>query len=189
MPDGKKGGNRINMEAAAMVSRLILPLTAALIVGWGLWQGQDIFAVFCRGAKEGLRLSIEILPTMVGLLTAVGALRGSGFLDLMGSILGQVIAFTGFPAELIPLGLMKFFSSSAATGLFLDLLQTAGPDSFSGRIASVMLGATDTVLYTMSIYLMKVGIKDGRYILKGAIFANLAGMAGAYGAVKLFFPS
>lgn len=176
------------MTMAAYLSQMILPLLVFAIVVQALLKDLPVFSLFCKGAKEGIRLAFSLLPTLIGLLCAVGVLRGSGFLPFLEKMMAHVLSGTQFPPELIGLGIMKVLSSSAATGLFLDILQNIGPDTFTGRVAAVMMGATETVLYTMSVYFGKVHVTDTRYTLWGALLANIAGMAAAYWAVLTFFP-
>jgi spore maturation protein B len=119
---------------------------------------------------------MEIMPTLIGLMVAVGILRASGFLDFVSELLGKVLSFAHFPAELVPLAIVKLFSSSAATGLLLDLYKAHGTDSMISLAASIMLSSTETVFYTMSIYFMSVKVKKTRYTLAGALLASLAGI-------------
>ena len=108
---------------------------------------------------------------------AVGILRASGFLDFIAEILGTIFQASHFPAELVPLAIVKMFSSSAATGLLLDIFKESGTDSRNGLIASIMLSSTETIFYTMSVYFMSAGVKRTRYTLAGAMVAAFAGMA------------
>ena len=117
------------------------------------------------------------MPTLIGLMVAVGVLRASGFLDMLTDVLGRLLSFTGFPTELLPLCVVKMFSSSAATGLLLDIYKEHGTDSYLGTAASLLLSSTETIFYTMSVYFMSVRIKKTRYTLAGALLATLAGIA------------
>ena len=137
---------------------------------------QHVYEDFLEGAKSGIRTAVEIMPTLIGLMAAVGILRTSGFLDFISGWLGKLMAATGFPTELIPVAVVKMFSSSAATGLLLDIYKTHGADSMLGRAASVMLSSTETIFYTMSVYFMSVKVKKTRYTLPGALFATTAGI-------------
>ena len=104
-------------------------------------------------------------------------LRASGFLDFLSSIIGHFTAYIGFPGELVPLTIVKMFSSSAATGLLLDIFKEYGTDSRLGLIASISMACTETIFYTMSVYFMTAKIKKTRYTLTGALLATLAGLA------------
>ena len=146
-------------------------------VGLGLLMKQDVFGDFLNGAKDGMRTVIGIVPTLIGLMAAVGVLRSSGFLEEFGKLLGTVLEPAGIPSALVPLGVVRLFSNSAAVGLLLDLYKEAGCDSFAGRAASIMMSCTETVFYTMAVYFGAVHIKKTRYTLAGALLSSLVGMA------------
>ena len=120
---------------------------------------------------------LEIMPTLIGLMVAVGVLRSSGFLDFISALLAGFTQWIGFPAELFPLSVVKMFSSSAATGLLLDIYKEYGTDSFLGLSASLILSSTETIFYTMSVYFMTVKVTKTRYTLAGALLATIGGMA------------
>ena len=164
------------MNFLVFLSTYILPFFIFYVVAYGLWKGRNVYQDFVEGAKGGFHTALGILPTLVGLLAAVGVLRASGFLDLISGLLKTLLKGTGFPAELLPLVIVRLFSNSAATGLALDLFKAHGPDSTQGLLASLFLSSTETVFYTMSIYFMSVKIKKTRYTLPGALLATLAGI-------------
>ena len=116
------------------------------------------------------------MPTLVGLMVAVGILRASGFLDFIGRMFRGVTDIIGFPSELVPLIFIKMFSSSAATGLVLDIFKTYGPDSYIGMITSIMMSCTETIFYTMSVYYMAAKVTKTRYTLSGALISTLVGV-------------
>lgn len=164
------------MNLILYLSEAIIPVLVLLIVGNGLMHRQHVYEDFLEGAKSGIRTAIEIMPTLVGLMAAVGILRASGFLDCLSGWLGKLLSATDFPTELIPVAVVKMFSSSAATGLLLDIYKTHGTDSLLGRAASIMLSSTETIFYTMSVYFMSVKVKKTRYTLAGALICTLAGI-------------
>ena len=164
------------MNLILYLSEAVIPILVLLIVGNGLMHRQHVYEDFLEGAKSGIRTAVEIMPTLIGLMAAVGILRASGFLDFISGWLGKLMAATGFPTELIPVAVVKMFSSSAATGLLLDIYKTHGADSRLGRAASVMLSSTETIFYTMSVYFMSVKVKKTRYTLPGALFATTVGI-------------
>ena len=143
---------------------------------WAVVQAQYLRRVY-QGAKDGFETVIGIMPTLIGLMVAVGILRASGFLECFSNVCAIFTEKIGFPSELLPLAVVKMFSSSAATGLLLDIYKEYGTDSLLGRMASIMLGSTETIFYTMSVYFMSVKIKKSRYTLAGALAATAAGMA------------
>lgn len=164
------------MKLMLYLSEAVIPVIVLFLVGNGIMHRQHVYEDFLEGAKSGIRTAVEIVPTLVGLMVAVGILRASGFLDFFSGLLGKLLAATGFPTELIPIAVVKMFSSSAAAGLLLDLYKTHGTDSVLGQAASVMLSSTETIFYTMSVYFMSVKVKKTRYTLAGALIATLAGI-------------
>ncbi len=164
------------MKIILYLSEAIIPLIVVYIVVIGLSRQQRVYEDFLDGAKSGIRTVVEIMPTLIGLMVAVGILRASGFLDYLSQILGKLMQYTNFPTELLPLAIVKMFSSSASTGLLLDLYKAHGTDSHLGIIASILSSSTETIFYTMSIYFMSVKVKKTRYTLTGAMVATIAGM-------------
>ena len=175
------------MSILLTISDFLIPVTILFIVVFGCLQRVDIYEVFLEGAKEGLQTVIDILPTLIGLVMAVEVVRAGGLLDIMVELLRPLSNAVGFPAELAPLSIVRLVSSSAATGLLTDLFAHYGPDSYLGRVASVMMSCTETVFYTMSLYFLSVGIKKTRWTLPCALLANIVGIAAAVWLVDLVF--
>lgn len=155
----------------------MIPLVIFYIVAEGLLSKVNIYEHFIKGAKDGFEVVVQIMPTLIGLMVAVGILRASGFLELIGTLTGGVTDRFGFPSELIPVTVIKLFSSSAATGLVLDLFQRYGTDSYLGLVTSIMMSCTETVFYTMSVYFMAAKVTKTSFTLTGALLATLAGIA------------
>lgn len=164
------------MKFLSFLSDFMIPLLIFYIVGTGLVMKRPVYDDFTKGAKDGLKTVFGILPTLIGLMVAVGVLRASGFLEWLAEILGAFSEWLHFPAELLPVTLVRFFSSSAATGLLLDIFKEHGPDSQIGFLASVLLSCTEALFYTMSIYLLSVKVEKSRWILLGGLFSALAGI-------------
>ena len=157
------------------MSDIIIPMLIFFIVGYGMVSGVKVYESFLKGAKDGLKIVVDIVPTLIGLLVAVGMLRASGFFDMLGKLLGPATETVGLPAQLLPLLIVKMFSSSAATGLVLDIFKTLGPDSYAGLVTSILMSCTETVFYTMSVYFLAAKVTKTRYTLTGALLATLAG--------------
>ena len=138
------------MGVMIFLSDIMIPLLIFGIVGYGILNRQNIYEEFIDGAKDGFQTVIGIMPTLIGLMVAVGILRASGFLECFSGLLGRGIGWLGFPPELIPVTVVKMFSSSAATGLLLDIYKEYGADSMLGKMASIMMSSTETIFYTMS---------------------------------------
>lgn len=163
------------MNILAHMSDIIIPLLIFFIVGYGMVSGIKVYEIFLKGAKDGLRVVVDIVPTLVGLMVAVGILRASGFFELLGKLLGPLTEAVGLPAELIPLLVVKMFSSSAATGLVLDIFKTNGPDSYAGLVTSILMSCTETIFYTMSVYFLSAKVTKTRFTLSGALLSTLVG--------------
>lgn len=159
------------------LSHGLIPFVVCYIVAFGLISKRPVFDDFLDGAKDGMKTVAGILPTLIGLMTAVGVLRASGFLDALGGWLAVPAAWLHIPESLIPLTLVRLVSNSAATGLVFDIFGKYGPDSFIGMTASVMMSCTETVFYCLSIYFGSVGVTKTRFALPGALAATAAGIA------------
>ena len=167
------------MRFISYISVFMIPVLILYILGYGLIAKRNIYNDFLEGAEEGLKIVRRLVPTLIGLMTAVGVLRASGFLELLGNILSKASGTFGIAPELFPLGLVSLFSSSAATGLLLDIFKQFGTDSPTGLMAALMLSATESVFYCMSVYFGSVGVQKARYTLPGALLASFAGMVAA----------
>ena len=168
---------RDTLQILVYISNWIVPFIVLSIIIYGLLANINVYETFIRGAKSGFLTVIRIMPTLIGLMAAVGILRASGFLDFLSEVIGRFSSYIGFPGELVPLSVVKMFSSSAATGLLLDIYKEFGTDSRLGLIASISLCCTETIFYTMSVYFMTAGIKHSRYTLAGALLSTFAGLA------------
>ena len=174
------------MKWLMYLADFLVPAVIFLIVTYGLLEKIKVYDEFIVGAKKGFYTVIKIMPTLIGLMVAVGVLRASGFLDVFSDLLGKATDYIGFPSQLVPLAVVRMFSSSAATGLVLDIFKEYGTDSRIGLIASIMMSCTETIFYTMSVYFMAAKIKKTRYTLSGALLATLAGIiASVYLAGKM----
>ncbi len=158
------------------ISNIMIPLIIFYIVAYGLATKTKVYDDFVRGAKEGFMTVFQIMPTLVGLMVGVGVLRASGFLDFLGRLLSGVTEKIGLCPDIVPVIIIKMFSSSAATGLVLDIFKTYGPDSVTGMITSIMMSCTETVFYTMSVYYMTAKVTKTRWTLGGALLSTLTGV-------------
>lgn len=168
------------MNVLANISNIIIPLLIFYIIAYGLSAKINVYEEFLDGARDGMKTVIKIMPTMIGLMISVGILRASGFLDFMGRLFGILLSRLSIPAPIMPLLIVKMFSSSAATGLVLDIFKSYGPDSRTGLLTSLIMSSTETIFYTMSVYFMAAKVKKTRYTLPGALFATLAGVIASF---------
>ena len=164
-------------NALANFSNIIIPALIFYIVGYGVIHHTKVYESFIRGADDGFKTVLDIMPTLIGLMMAVGVLRSSGFLTFLGEMIGKLTEPLGLPAPVVPVILVKLFSSSAATGLVLDIFKNYGTDSRVGLMTSILLSCTETCFYTMSVYFMAAKVTKTRYTLAGALTATAVGVA------------
>lgn len=165
------------MKLFLFLSDFLIPFSMFYIIIYGFFHGTDVYDTFLSGVKEGFQIVIRIAPTLIALLVSVGIFRASGALDCLCNLFSPVGKLFHIPLELIPILVVRIFSSSAATGFVLDIFKEYGPDSPYGMMASIMMSCTETVIYTMTVYFLSAGIKKTRWTLPGALLATLAGAA------------
>lgn len=164
-----------------------VPVVIACIVLFGFFRKVPVFDTFITGAKEGLQSSVSILPTLVGLIMAVSMLNASGALDLLSSLLAPAASALGLPPQVMPLALIKPISGSGSTAVLTQIYKDCGPDSFAGRVASVMAGSTETTFYAVAVYYGSVGIKKTRHTIPAALVGDLTACILSALAVRIFF--
>ena len=172
---------------AYKISIYIMPAIFITILGYALYKKVNVFDVFLKGAASGLKTSINILPALVGLICAVSMLRASGALDFLEKLLSPLLSKIGMPGEVLPLALLKPVSGSGALALIKDIFDKSGPDSFSGKLASVMLGSSETTFYTLAVYYGAVKIKNSRHTVPAAVVADIAGIVAAVYICNLIY--
>ena len=165
----------------------IIPIIIGAILIFGLINGVDVFNEFIEGAKENLKIGVQILPALIALMTAVGMFKASGALDILTYALSPLTNFLGFPSECVPLAMIRPISGSGALAVYESILNSNHPDSFVGRVASVMLGSTETTFYTIAVYYSVRKIKKTRHTLACALMADFAGFVVSALVVSIFF--
>jgi len=173
------------MNSLVYMSQFIIPLVIFYIVAYGMLNKNNVYDDFVEGAKDGMKTVLGIMPTLIGLMVAVGILRTSGFLNFLANELQFFTNKISFPAPLVPIILMRMFSSSAATGLTLDVFKEYGTDSYIGLLTSIVMSCTEAVFYVMSVYFIAAGVKKTRWTLPGALVATAAGVIASVVITKL----
>lgn len=168
---------------------LFLPCLLLSVALYATVKGVDVYSALLKGASEGLLVMSRILPALIALLTGISMLRASGALDALAVFVSPLLELVQIPSELVPLMLIRPFSGSAALGVVADLLETHGADSLIGRVASVMLGSTETTFYTIAVYFGATHITKTRYAIPAALGADFMGFLAANFAVRFFFYS
>lgn len=164
------------MQVINFFSNLAMPMVIFFIVLYGVTEKVKVFDNFLEGAKEGIKTTFSILPTLIGLFLAIGVLRSSGVLDFIIKLSSPILEIFNFPSELMPLAILRPISGSASIAVATDIMKQAGVDSLIGNIASTIMGSTETTLYTIAIYTSCIKIKKTRFILLVALTADITGI-------------
>ena len=163
------------MKILMYFTDFMIPAIIILVVIYGVLEKVKVYDEFVVGAKKGFHTVIKIMPTLIGLMIGVGILRASGFLEMLSEAFGKITEQIGFPSQLVPVVIVRMFSSSAATGLVLDIFKEYGTDSKIGLLASIMMSCTETIFYTMSVYFLVAKVNKTRFTLTGALLSTLVG--------------
>lgn len=164
------------MRFIEFFSNVAMPLMIIIIVLYGVLERKKVFDIFLDGAKDGVGVVFNIFPTLVGLFVAIGALRSSGIIDLIVNFLTPILNLFNFPTEILPLALIRPISGSASIAVATDIMNNFGVDTSIGLIASVIMGSTETTVYTIAVYTSSVGIKKTRFVLWASLIADFVGI-------------
>lgn len=164
------------MKIINYISVIAVPAVILIILLYGLFERKNVFDIFLKGAKDGLKMTVNIFPTLVGLFLAIGALSSSGILEYVINMLKPILNVCGIPSEIMPLAILRPISGSGSIAVATDLMKKFGPDSLIGLIVATIMGSTETTLYTVAVYSSSVNIKKTRFVLFAALMADLTGM-------------
>ena len=164
-----------------------MPLVVVIFVLVGLFKRVEVFDAFTLGAKEGLRTAYTILPTLVGIITSVKMLEASGFIGWLTQVISPLCERLGFPAEIVPVALIRPVSGSGSTALMLGIFERLGPDSLEGKIVSVMAGATETTFYAVAVYFSAVNIRKNASALTCGLMADFTAIVFSVLTTRIFY--
>lgn len=170
-----------------MISNLIIPVIVLVIIIYGFRKGINIYEEFLIGVKEGLETSLKLFPTIFAMLLAINILIKSNLINDLIMFIKPILTFVKFPEELFLLGFMRPISGSTSLVLLNDILATSGPDSYVGRIASVIQGSTDTTIYIIGLYFSSIGIKKIKYSLIVGLMADIMAIILSVIVINLLF--
>ncbi|OOM11113.1 spore maturation protein [Clostridium saccharobutylicum] len=168
------------------LSKSIIPIIFLLIITYGMFKGRKVYEWFIEGAKDGLKVCLRIFPYLLAMIIAVQIFREAKLMDLLNNLIAPLGNMIGLPKELIPLIIIKPLSGSGAIGVFTDIIKNFGPDTKIGLIASVVMGTTETIFYTITVYFGAVKVKKIRHTLWAAIMADITAIIMAILVVNLF---
>lgn len=166
---------------------IIIPSIVLIIIFYGLYKKEDIYDLFIEGVQEGLKTAIKIFPTMLSMVLAIDILLKSNIIKDFINIIKPTLNIFKFPSEILPLAIMRPISGNGALMIMNDLLKTYGPDSYIGRIASLIQGSSDTTIYILSLYFSSVGIKKIKYSLIVGLLADLCAVILSILLINIYF--
>jgi spore maturation protein B len=169
------------------ISLIILPVFILLIIVYALIKKVDVYDAFIDGAKDGFSLAVKIFPYIIAMMFAVNIFSASGGLDLLKKILDPLLSLFNIPSGVVPLFIMRPFSGSASFGLLASIFNTYGPDSMTGKVASTLMGSSETLFYTISLYFGSVGLKKSGYTIPIVLICDIIGLIVASLVCALFF--
>lgn len=166
----------------------IVPIVILGVIAIGIIAHTDIFDAFTEGAAEGIKTTIDILPALIILITCINMFKASGCLDILTNIVRPITSIFGFPDECVPLIFVRPLSGSGALSVFDGIISEYGADSIVGRVASTMMGSSETTFYTVAVYFGAIKIKNSRYAIPAALTGDMIGWIASALAVRLIMP-
>ena len=174
-------------DIVSLLSYFVLP---AIIVGfplYGLYKKVPVYESFVEGAKEGFQVAVRIIPYLVAILFAIGMFRASGAMDFLITLLRPALGLIGFPAEVLPMAIVRPLTGSGSAGIVVDMISQYGEDSILVKMAATMFGSTETTFYVIAVYFGAVNIKKTRHAVPTGLVADFAAMIVAVWAVRILF--
>ncbi len=164
------------MNIIQKMSEMVIPAIIFFVIVSGIYKKKNVFDIFSDGAKEGLKLTFDIFPSIIGLMMAIGMMNACGVIELLVEFLKPILDVVGMPEEVLPLVVLRPVSGSASIGIVGDIFKNCGPDSYAGRVASVMMGSTETTFYTIALFYGTIKQKVSSRVVIAAISGDIAGM-------------
>ena len=174
------------MNILNYISVAAIPAIISLIILFGILNKVKVYDAFLDGAKEGIATIVKIIPTLVGLMVAVGVFRASGAMDIIVGVFKPLLNLVGIPSDILTLALMRPISGSAALAIVTDIMNKSGADSYIGKVACTIMGSTETIFYTLTVYFGTVGIKNIKYTLYATLIADFVGVLMAVWIWRVF---
>lgn len=170
-----------------LVSLWALPFIILLILTMGLAKKVPIYEVFTDGAKDGFKVAVNIIPYLVAIIVAISMFRASGIIEMLENSLAGILSTINVPADTLPIMIVRSLSGSAALGVFSDIANNLGPDSYATKLSAVMVGSSETTFYVLAVYFGAVGISKLRYALWVGLLADFIGIVAAIAVCNLMF--
>ncbi len=170
-----------------LISLWILPVILILILTVAMFKKVPVYETFTDGAKDGFKVAIGIIPYLVAIIVAISMLRASGFIEMCGDLLSEFLNKISVPVDVLPIMIVRSLSGSAALGIFSDIANHFGPDSYAVKLSAIIVGSSETTFYVLAVYFGSVGISKVRYALLTGIIADIIGILAAIMVAHCFF--
>ena len=170
-----------------LISYFVIPLMLVGFPLYGLYKRVPVYESFVEGAKEGFQVAVRIIPYLVAILFAVAMFRASGAMDALARFLSPVLEPLGFPAEVLPMAIIRPLTGSGSAAIVVDMINRYGEDSIFVKMAAVMFGSTETTFYVIAVYFGAVNIRKTRHAVPAGLLADAAAMIIAVWTVRLLF--
>jgi spore maturation protein B len=170
-----------------LLSFFVIPLLLVVFPLYGLYKRVPVYESFVEGAKEGFQVAVRIIPYLVAILFAIAMFRASGAMEALTRLLDPVLGLIGFPAELLPMAIIRSLSGSGSAALVVDMINRYGEDSILVKMAAVMYGSSETTFYVIAVYFGAVNIRKTRHAVPAGLIADAAAMLIAVWTVRLLF--
>ncbi len=170
-----------------LLSYWVIPVIVVGFPLYGLYKRVPVYESFVEGAKEGFNVAVRIIPYLVAILFAIGMFRASGAMDALVTALNPLLSLIGFPAEVVPMALIRPLTGSGSAGLVADMINQYGEDSLFVKMAATMFGSTETTFYVIAVYFGAVNVKKTRHAVPAGLTADIAAMLVAVWVVRLLF--
>lgn len=181
------GPGGLALRAVGTLSLLAVPFMLVLFPVYAALRGVKVYEEFVEGAKEGFPVALRVIPFLVAILVAIGMFRGAGGIEALQHLLAPLLTPLGFPPDLLPMALVRPLSGSATTGLFTELVQHAGPDSLTARMAGTIFGSTETTFYVLAVYFGSVAVRRSRHALAAGLCADFVGVVASVAICRLMW--
>lgn len=173
--------------AVDLISAWLIPALILVVLVWGIAKKIPVYETFIDGAKDGLKVSVDILPYLIAIIVAVSMLRASGFFEIAQQLLGGLLMWLKIPVDVLPVMFIRSLSGSAVLGLFSEIAHNFGPDSFVTKLTAIMVGSSETTFYVLAVYFGAVGVKKFRHALLAGILADIIGIVTAIAVARWLF--
>ena len=170
-----------------IISLWTLPSIILIILTLAMIKKIPIYETFIEGAKDGIKVSINIAPYLVAIIVAISMLRASGAIELFAQSMSSALNIIKIPVDVLPLAIVRALSGSAALGIFSEIAKTHGADDYTTKLSAVMLGSSETTFYVLAVYFGAVGIKKLRFALIAGLFADIVGIIASIAIARIFF--